>query len=283
METARTLGPDAWRRCRPGCCCRESRRCRCAWTVTWPTRCEWREVPGRRSARGLGQLSRPRAGPQPSRYHDLARRYLPRGAGGILAFGLVPGSDGDAQRPASASSRRRSFMSHLANVGDARTLVIHPASTTHRQLDAMQQQAAGVTPDMVRLSVGLESIDDILWDIDQALAQPPPEGESARVIGSSSRLHSPAILAGQCGGHRYTRSLPMDTVIGRPARQAPAPTWHVPAISKCASPIDRMKSTRPCGCATGCSGTNSAPSCTAAQTRAECTWIGTSSTLIADT
>ncbi len=61
-------------------------------------------------------------------------------------------------------------MSHLANVGDARTLVIHPASTTHRQLDAVQQQAAGVTPDMVRLSVGIESVDDILWDIDQALA-----------------------------------------------------------------------------------------------------------------
>ena len=62
-------------------------------------------------------------------------------------------------------------MSHLANVGDARTLVIHPASTTHRQLDEQEQQAAGVTPDMVRLSVGLESIDDILWDIEQALAR----------------------------------------------------------------------------------------------------------------
>ena len=61
-------------------------------------------------------------------------------------------------------------MSHLANVGDAKTLIIHPASTTHRQLDAEQQKAAGVTSDMVRLSVGLESIDDILWDIDQALA-----------------------------------------------------------------------------------------------------------------
>jgi O-acetylhomoserine (thiol)-lyase len=62
------------------------------------------------------------------------------------------------------------FMSHLANIGDTRTLIIHPASTTHRQLDAAQQLAAGVRPDMVRLSVGLEHIDDILWDIDQALA-----------------------------------------------------------------------------------------------------------------
>ena len=61
-------------------------------------------------------------------------------------------------------------MSHLANIGDTRTIVIHPASTTHRQLDAAQQLAAGVLPDMVRISVGLEHIDDILWDIDQALA-----------------------------------------------------------------------------------------------------------------
>ena len=62
------------------------------------------------------------------------------------------------------------FMSHLANIGDTRTLIIHPASTTHRQLDEAQQLAAGVLPDMVRISVGLEHIDDILWDIDQALA-----------------------------------------------------------------------------------------------------------------
>ena len=60
-------------------------------------------------------------------------------------------------------------MSHLANIGDTRTLIIHPASTTHRQLDEAQQLAAGVLPDMVRISVGLEHIDDILWDIDQAL------------------------------------------------------------------------------------------------------------------
>ena len=61
------------------------------------------------------------------------------------------------------------FLSHLANVGDAKTLVIHPASTTHRQLDEDEQRAAGVSPEMIRLSVGLESLDDILWDLDQAL------------------------------------------------------------------------------------------------------------------
>lgn len=62
------------------------------------------------------------------------------------------------------------FFSHLANVGDAKTLVIHPASTTHRQLNEEQQIAAGVSPDLIRLSVGLETLDDILLDIDQALA-----------------------------------------------------------------------------------------------------------------
>ena len=61
------------------------------------------------------------------------------------------------------------FMSHLANVGDAKTLVIHPASTTHRQLNEEEQLKAGVSPDMIRISVGLEAINDIIWDIDQAL------------------------------------------------------------------------------------------------------------------
>ena len=61
------------------------------------------------------------------------------------------------------------FMSHLANIGDAKTLVIHPVSTTHRQLSEEEQIAAGVTPDMIRLSVGIESLDDILWDLDQAM------------------------------------------------------------------------------------------------------------------
>jgi O-acetylhomoserine (thiol)-lyase len=63
------------------------------------------------------------------------------------------------------------FFSHLANVGDAKTLVIHPASTTHRQLSEEEQLTAGVSPDMIRLSIGIEDIDDILWDLDQALGQ----------------------------------------------------------------------------------------------------------------
>ena len=86
------------------------------------------------------------------------------GASGLLAFGVKGGLDAGMRFIEAAQ-----FMSHLANIGDTRTLIIHPASTTHRQLDAQQQLDAGVLPDMVRMSVGIEHIDDILWDIDQAL------------------------------------------------------------------------------------------------------------------
>lgn len=108
-----------------------------------------------------------------SPYHDLAKRYMPRGAGGILSFGVKP-KDGSSDPVAAQKAGERfiesaTFMSHLANVGDARTLIIHPGSTTHRQLSVEQQLAAGVTPDMIRLSVGLEAIDDLLWDIDRSL------------------------------------------------------------------------------------------------------------------
>ena len=87
------------------------------------------------------------------------------GASGLLAFGVKGGLAAGVKFIEAAQ-----FMSHLANIGDTRTLIIHPASTTHRQLDDAQQLAAGVLPDMVRMSVGIEHIDDILWDIDQALA-----------------------------------------------------------------------------------------------------------------
>ncbi|NWG74466.1 MAG: O-acetylhomoserine aminocarboxypropyltransferase/cysteine synthase [Rubrivivax sp.] len=103
--------------------------------------------------------------------HALVARQMRRvdgapGASGLLAFGVRGGLGAGVKFIEAAQ-----FMSHLANIGDVRTLVIHPASTTHRQLDEAQQRAAGVTPDMVRMSVGLEHVDDILWDIDQALAK----------------------------------------------------------------------------------------------------------------
>ena len=97
-------------------------------------------------------------------YHALAKRYLPDGCGAILTFGIEGGLE--AGRKFIDSLK---LFSHLANVGDAKSLVIHPASTTHQQLAEEEQMASGVTPDLVRLSVGLENIDDLLWDLDQAL------------------------------------------------------------------------------------------------------------------
>ena len=97
--------------------------------------------------------------------HELMKRQM-RGASGLLAFGVKGGEQAGVRFIEAAQ-----FMSHLVNIGDTRTLVSHPASTTHRQLDPGQLVAAGVTPEMVRMSVGLEHIDDILWDIDQALAK----------------------------------------------------------------------------------------------------------------
>jgi O-acetylhomoserine (thiol)-lyase len=101
-----------------------------------------------------------------NRYHDLARKYMPRGAGAIMTFGIRGGREAGVQFIEGAQ-----FLSHLANVGDAKTLIIHPASTTHRQLSDEDQLRAGVSPDMIRLSVGIEDLDDILWDIDQALSK----------------------------------------------------------------------------------------------------------------
>jgi O-acetylhomoserine (thiol)-lyase len=96
--------------------------------------------------------------------HQRAQRYLPKGASGLVGFGVVGGIE--AGRKFIESVR---LFSHLANIGDTRSLAIHPASTTHQQLSAEEQAKAGVTPDFVRLSIGLESIDDILADLDQAL------------------------------------------------------------------------------------------------------------------
>lgn len=104
--------------------------------------------------------------------HALLMRQM-GGASGLLAFGVAAGTGGTSAMALQRGIRfieSAQFMSHLVNIGDTRTLISHPASTTHRQLDEAQQRAAGVLPDMIRLSVGLEHIDDILWDIDQALA-----------------------------------------------------------------------------------------------------------------
>jgi O-acetylhomoserine (thiol)-lyase len=99
-------------------------------------------------------------------YHALAKKYLPKGAGSLLSFGIRGGYDAAVK-----FIEGLQFVSHLANIGDAKSLVIHPASTTHRQLADEDLVKAGVPKDMVRLSIGLESLDDILWDLDQALSK----------------------------------------------------------------------------------------------------------------
>ena len=98
--------------------------------------------------------------------YERAKKYLPKGSGSILGFGIKGGLEAGRK-----FIDNLQLFSHLANVGDAKSLAIHPASTTHSQLKPDEQESAGVTPDFVRLSVGLEDIEDILWDLDQALAK----------------------------------------------------------------------------------------------------------------
>jgi O-acetylhomoserine (thiol)-lyase len=97
---------------------------------------------------------------------EKVKKYLPKGAGAILGFGIKGGIEAGKKFINSLE-----LISHLANVGDAKTLAIHPATTTHQQLSPAEQLATGVTPDFIRLSIGIENIDDIIADIDQALAK----------------------------------------------------------------------------------------------------------------
>ena len=100
-----------------------------------------------------------------SPYAELRDRYLPKGAGAILSFGIKGGVDAGKRFVESLE-----LFSHLANVGDARSLVIHPATTTHAQLSPSEQRAAGVQPELVRLSIGIETVDDIIADLEQGFA-----------------------------------------------------------------------------------------------------------------
>jgi O-acetylhomoserine (thiol)-lyase len=105
------------------------------------------------------------AGLPGNRYHELAKRYCPKGAGGVFTFGVRGGYEAGVKLVG-----KLQLFSHVANIGDVRSLVIHPASTTHRQLSDAQKTAAGAGPDVVRLSIGLEDVPDLIADLDQALA-----------------------------------------------------------------------------------------------------------------
>jgi O-acetylhomoserine (thiol)-lyase len=98
--------------------------------------------------------------------YERANHYLPQGASGLVGFGVKGGIEAGR-----AFIESLELLSHLANIGDARSLAIHPASTTHQQLSEKEQYAAGVTPDFIRLSIGIETLDDILADLDRALGQ----------------------------------------------------------------------------------------------------------------
>ena len=128
-----------------------------------------------------------------SPYRDLAARYLPLGAGGVFTFGVKGGRDTGAR-----FIEELRLISHLANIGDAKTLIIHPGSTTHQQLSDEQQAESGVTPDLVRISVGLEDVDDICWDLDRAL-RIGGEGGTLRSRGGASlrgeRSQEPGVVA----------------------------------------------------------------------------------------
>ncbi|MEZ0536275.1 O-acetylhomoserine aminocarboxypropyltransferase/cysteine synthase family protein [Caldicellulosiruptoraceae bacterium PP1] len=99
-----------------------------------------------------------------NKYHSLYKKYLPKGPGAIFTFGLKGGYDAAKKVIESVQ-----LFSHLANVGDAKSLIIHPASTTHQQLSQEEQKMAGVKPEMIRVSIGIEEIDDLIYDIDNAL------------------------------------------------------------------------------------------------------------------
>jgi O-acetylhomoserine (thiol)-lyase len=105
------------------------------------------------------------AGLPSSPYHALAKKYLPKGAGSVFTFGVKGGYEAGVK-----VVERVDLFSHLANIGDTRSLIIHPASTTHRQLSEEQKKAAGAGPDVIRLSIGLETADDLIRDLDRALA-----------------------------------------------------------------------------------------------------------------
>ena len=101
-----------------------------------------------------------------SRYRPLVEKYLPRGTGSVFSFDIRGGRDAGQK-----FIRGVTLWSHLANVGDAKSLVIHPASTTHRQLSEAELEAAGVRAGTVRLSVGIENVDDLIWDLEQGFAR----------------------------------------------------------------------------------------------------------------
>lgn len=113
-----------------------------------------------------------------NRFHSLSRKYMPRGCGSIFTFGIRGGREAGRRFIESVQ-----LLSHLANVGDSKSLVIHPASTTHQQLTDPELREAGIRPELIRVSIGIEDVEDIVWDLDQALAR----SQIAEPVATASR------------------------------------------------------------------------------------------------
>ena len=144
----------------PGCFYKVWKRCPCGCSATAKT--AWRLPAGWSPIAAWDWVRYPGLKSSPT-YH-LKEKYLPKGQGALVGFGIKGGKEAAVKFIESCR-----LFSHLANIGDAKSLVIHPASTTHEQLGEAEQRAAGVTPDFIRLSVGIEDLDDIIADLDNAL------------------------------------------------------------------------------------------------------------------
>jgi O-acetylhomoserine (thiol)-lyase len=130
-----------------------------------------------------------------SPYHALARKYMPKGSGAIFTFGISGGREAGRRLIESVQ-----LFSHVANVGDVKSLIIHPGSTTHQQLTDDELRAAGIGPELIRVSIGIEDVDDILWDLEQALdrsqrSEPLPAAASASPNGLGHSILSKAFGA----------------------------------------------------------------------------------------
>ena len=128
------------------------------------------------------------AGLEDHPHHERAQKYLPHGTGSVFAFGVAGTDELSGREVGARFIGSLHLASHLANIGDARTLVLHPASTTHQQLSSEQLAAGGVKEDLIRISVGLEDTADILWDLDQALSAASGRDREGGVVAPSAAL-----------------------------------------------------------------------------------------------
>jgi len=110
-------------------------------------------------------------GLESSKYYERAKKYMPSGQSALLTFGIKGGSAGSPYEAGKKLINSVKLFSHVANIGDSKSLIIHPASTTHSQLSGEEQAKTGVAPELIRLSVGTEDIRDILYDLDQAITE----------------------------------------------------------------------------------------------------------------